>query len=238
MEQKEMLYEGKAKKVYLTDDSRYLLLEFKDDLSAFDGAKKSKFERKGEINNQISAFLFEYLESFHISTQFVQAVSANSMLVKKLKMIPVEFVVRNIATGSLCKRYPVEDGKILDYPIQELFLKDDSRHDPLMNETHAYAFGLCTPDQMRAMSRIGSKVNAVLKSFFDRRGLILVDFKLEFGVYENDIYVGDEISGDTCRIWDKKTMEKLDKDRFRHDLGGIEKSYEELMNRILNTPID
>ena len=234
MEQKELLYEGKAKKVYLTDDSRYLLLEYKDDISAFDGDKKSKFEKKGEYVNQVSAFLFEYLESFHISTQFVQAVSANSMLVKKLDMIPIEFVVRNIATGSLCKRYPIEDGKILTYPVQELYLKDDSRHDPLMNETHAYAFGLCTPDQMRAMSRIGSKVNAVLKSFFDRRGLILVDFKLEFGVYENDVYLGDEISGDTCRIWDKKTMEKLDKDRFRQDLGGVEKSYEQLMNRILN----
>lgn len=234
MEKKELLYEGKAKKVYLTDDDRYLLCEFKDDISAFDGAKKSQFEGKGAINNQISAFLFEYLESYHISTHFVQAVSPSSMLVSKLKMIPLEFVVRNIATGSLTKRYPIEESEVLNYPIQEIYLKDDSRHDPMMNETHAYAFGLCSPEQMRTMSRIASKVNAVLKSFFDRRGMILIDFKLEFGTHEGEIYLGDEISGDTCRIWDKKTGKKLDKDRFRHDMGEVEKSYQELMQRILS----
>lgn len=234
MEQKELLYEGKAKKVYLTDDNRYYLMEFKDDISAFDGDKKSEFTRKGEFNNQISAALFQYLESYNISTQFVQAVSPNTMLVKKLDMIPLEVVMRNIATGSLCKRYPIEDGKELTYPIFELFLKDDSRHDPMINETHAYAFDLCTPEQMKAIQRISAKINAVLKSFFDRRGLILVDFKLEFGVYEKDIVLGDEISGDTCRIWDKSTGKKLDKDRFRHDMGEVESSYEELMLRVIN----
>jgi phosphoribosylaminoimidazole-succinocarboxamide synthase len=234
LEKKELLYEGKAKKVFLTDDPKYYLIEFKDDISAFDGDKKSRFQKKGEINNRISAFLFEYLENYNIPTQFVQIVSPESMLVKKLEMIPIEVVVRNISTGSLVRRYGYEDGKILDYPIVELFLKDDSRHDPMINETHAYAFGLCAPEQMRTMTRIASKVNAVFKSFFDRRGMILVDFKIEFGHSEGEIYLGDEISGDSCRIWDKKTGKKLDKDRFRHDLGDVEGSYSELMNRILN----
>lgn len=234
MERKELLYEGKAKRIFLTDDPKYLLMEFKDDISAFDGAKKSAFERKGEFNNMISAYLFEYLENYNIPTQFVQMVSSNSMLVKNLKMIPVEVVLRNIAAGSLCKRYGTEEGVVLSYPILELYLKDDSRHDPMMNETHAYAFGLCTPEQMRTVTRIASKVNAIFKSFFDRRELTLVDFKLEFGTTEGEVYLGDEISGDTCRIWDKKTGKKLDKDRFRQNMGGIEQSYEELMNRILN----
>jgi phosphoribosylaminoimidazole-succinocarboxamide synthase len=233
LERKELLHEGKAKRVYLTDDARYLLIEFKDEMTAFDGLKKGSFPRKGEFNNQTSAFLFEYLESYHIPTHFVQAVSANEMLVKKLNMIPMEVVMRNIATGSLVKRYGIEEGKVLDYPIFELYLKDDTRHDPMINETHAYAFGFCTPEQMRTISRITSKVNAVLKSFFERRELILVDFKLEFGKHENDIILGDEISADSCRIWDKKSGKKLDKDRFRQDLEGVESSYEELMLRVL-----
>jgi len=234
LERKELFHEGKAKRLYLTDDPHYLLMEFKDDITAFDGDKKSEFPRKGEFNNQTSAFLFNYLESYHIPTHFVQAVSDSAMLVRNLKMIPIEVVVRNIATGSLVKRYGVEDGMTLSYPIIELFLKDDSRHDPMINETHAYAFGHCTPEQMRTIVRIASKVNAVLKSFFDRRGLTLVDFKLEFGYGEGEIFLADEISGDSCRIWDKKTGKKLDKDRFRHDLGDIESSYEELMFRVLN----
>ncbi len=234
MEKRELLHEGKAKKVFLTDDPKYLLMEFKDDISAFDGEKKSSFERKGEFNNQISAYLFEYLENYNIPTQFVQVVSSHSMLVKNLEMIPIEVVMRNIAAGSLSKRYGTEEGSVLRYPVMELYLKDDSRHDPMMNETHAYAFDLCTPEQMRTVSRIASKVNAIFKSFFDRRGLVLVDFKLEFGTLDNEVYLGDEISGDTCRIWDKKTGKKLDKDRFRQDMGGLEQSYDELMKRILN----
>ena len=234
MERKELLHEGKAKRLYSTDDSRYLLMEFKDDISAFDGDKKGILERKGEFNNQISAFIFNYLESYHIPTHFVQAVSANEMLVENLKMVPIEVVVRNISTGSLVKRYGVEDGKALSYPIIELFLKDDARHDPMINETHAYAFGYCKPDQMRTMLRVASKVNAVLKSFFNRRGLILVDFKLEFGHREGEIILADEISGDSCRIWDKKTGKKLDKDRFRHDMGEVKSAYEELMRRVIN----
>jgi phosphoribosylaminoimidazole-succinocarboxamide synthase len=234
LEKKDLLHEGKAKRVYLTDDSHYLLLEFKDDITAFDGGKKASFARKGEFNCQTSAYLFEYLESYHIPTHFVQAVSNNEMLVKKLQMIPIEVVMRNIASGSLVKRYGVEDGITLKYPVFELYLKDDARHDPMINETHCFAFGMCTPEEMRAINRITSKINAVLKSFFERRDLLLVDFKVEYGRGEGGIFLADEISADSCRIWDMKTSKKLDKDRFRQDLGDVEKAYEELMVRILS----
>lgn len=233
MDKKELLHEGKAKRIFKTDNSRFLLMEFKDDISAFDGDKKSQFTRKGEFNNRISTFLFEYLEGYNVPTHFVQSVSKTEMLVKNLSMIPIEVVMRNISTGSLVRRYGYEDGKELSYPIMELFLKDDSRHDPMINETHCYAFGFCSPGQMRTIQRITAKVNAVLKSFFDRRGLILVDFKLEFGAYGDDVFLSDEISGDSCRIWDMETKKKLDKDRFRHDMGEVENAYEELMNRII-----
>jgi phosphoribosylaminoimidazole-succinocarboxamide synthase len=164
----------------------------------------------------------------------VQAVSNNEMLVKKLQMIPIEVVMRNIASGSLVKRYGVEDGITLKYPVFELYLKDDARHDPMINETHCFAFGMCTPEEMRAINRITSKINAVLKSFFERRDLLLVDFKVEYGRGEGGIFLADEISADSCRIWDMKTSKKLDKDRFRQDLGDVEKAYEELMVRILS----
>jgi len=236
LEKRELLHEGKAKRVFNTDNPRFLLMEFKDDITAFDGEKKSKFLRKGEYSNRVSTFLFEYLEGYNVPTHFVQSVSATEMLVKNLKMIPIEVVMRNLSTGSLVKRYGWEEGKELSYPILELFLKDDARHDPMINETHAYAFRLCTPEQMRTMQRITSKVNAILKSFFDRRGLILVDFKLEFGQHEGLVCLADEISADSCRIWDKKSGKKLDKDRFRHDLGEVENAYEELMRRIVNNP--
>jgi len=236
LEKRELLHEGKAKRVFKTDNPRFLLMEFKDDISAFDGVKKAQLSRKGEFNNRVSTFLFEYLEGYSVPTHFVQSVSATEMLVKNLQMIPIEVVMRNISTGSLVKRYGYEEGKELSYPVFELFLKDDSRHDPMMNETHAYAFGIATPEQMRTIQRITSKVNAILKSFFDRRGLILVDFKLEFGHHEGVVYLADEISADSCRIWDKKTGKKLDKDRFRHDLGDVESAYEELMGRVINNP--
>ncbi len=232
MKKKELLHEGKAKRVFRTDDPHCLLMEFKDDISAFDGEKKSRFKGKGEFNNRISTYLFEYLEGYDVPTHFIQSVSATEMLVKNLEMIPIEVVIRNISTGSLVKRYGWEDGVKLSYPVMELFLKDDARHDPMINETHAYAFGLSTPEQMRTIQRITSKVNAILKSLFDRRGLVLVDFKLEFGKFDGEIFLGDEISGDSCRIWDKKTGKKLDKDRFRHDMGEVEDAYEELMIRI------
>jgi phosphoribosylaminoimidazole-succinocarboxamide synthase len=234
VEKKELLYEGKAKRLYATDNANLLIQEFKDDATAFDGAKKGKIPNKGEINNNISSYLFEYLESYHIPTHFVRKLTPTEMLVKRLTIIPIEVVVRNVATGSLTRRYGTPEGTVLEYPILEHYLKDDKLGDPLINEFHAYAFGLATPEEMRAISRVASKVNAILKSFFDRRGLTLVDFKLEFGKFNDSILLGDEISPDTCRIWDKKTNKKLDKDRFRHDLGGVEKAYRELEERLLN----
>jgi phosphoribosylaminoimidazole-succinocarboxamide synthase len=234
LQKKELLYEGKAKKLYLTTDEGLLIQEFKDDATAFDGAKKGTIAHKGEINNDISAFLFEYLENYHIPTHFIEKLSANEMLVKKLDIIPIEIVMRNVAAGSLCTRYNIPEGTVMEYPILEHYLKDDKLHDPMINEYHAYAFGHANPEEMRAIGRIACKVNAILKSFFDRRNLILVDFKMEFGRRGNELFLGDEISPDTCRVWDKKTHKKLDKDRFRHDMGGVEKAYSELRDRIIN----
>ncbi|TKJ40253.1 phosphoribosylaminoimidazolesuccinocarboxamide synthase [candidate division LCP-89 bacterium B3_LCP] len=233
MQKKELLYEGKAKKVYLTSEEDKLIQEFKDDATAFDGAKKGTISKKGEINNAISAYLFEYLENYHIPTHYFEKLSANEMLIRKLEIIPIEIVLRNVAAGSLCARYNIPEGKVMEYPILEYYLKDDELHDPMINEYHAYAFGHATPDEMKAINRIASKVNAILKSFFDRRNLVLVDFKLEFGKRIKDIYLADEISPDTCRIWDKKTHKKLDKDRFRHDMGGVDKAYRELRDRLM-----
>ncbi len=234
IQKKELLYEGKAKKVFLTSEEDKLIQEFKDDATAFDGTKKGNISKKGEINNAISAFLFEYLENYHIPTHFLEKLSAREMLIRKLDIIPIEVVLRNIAAGSLCARYKIQEGEEMRYPILEYYLKNDELHDPMINEYHAYAFGYATPDETKVINRIASKVNAILKSFFDRRGLVLVDFKLEFGKAGTEIFLADEISPDTCRIWDKKTKKKMDKDRFRHDMGGVEKAYQELRDRIIN----
>lgn len=234
IQKKELLYEGKAKKIFLTESEDKLIQEFKDDASAFDGSKKGVIVKKGEINNAISSFLFDYLENYHIPTHFLEVLSANQMLVRKLDIIPVEVVLRNVAAGSLCARYKIPEGTVMEYPILEYYLKSDELHDPMINEYHAYAFGHASPDETKAINRIASKVNAILKSFFDRRNLVLVDFKLEFGKKGSEIFLADEISPDTCRIWDKKTHKKLDKDRFRHDMGGVEKAYAELRDRITN----
>ncbi len=227
-----MLYEGKAKKLYLTEDPHLIIQEFKDDLTAFNGTKRGRFEGKGAVCNAISIYLFEYLENYHVPTHFVRRVSDTEMLVKRLEMIPIEVVVRNIATATLAKTYNLEEGKVLDYPIIEYFLKDDRLGDPMINEHHAYAMGYATPEEMKSIARIASKVNAIFKSFFDRRGLILVDFKIEFGKAEKSLLIGDEITPDTCRIWDKKTNKKMDKDRFRYDMGGVDKVYRELLQRL------
>ncbi len=234
MEKKELLYEGKAKRLYITEDPSILVQEFKDDASAFDGVKKSKIAGKGECNCSISTVLFEYLESYHISTHFVKRLSPTEMAVKKVDIIPVEVVMRNIATGSLVKRLPFKEGKNLNYPIFELYLKNDELGDPLINEYHAFALDLCKPEEVRAMFRLTAKVNAILKAFFERRGLVLVDFKLEFGHCGDELVLADEISPDTCRIWDRKTHKKLDKDRFRFDIGGVVEAYKEVLARISN----
>ncbi|NIR52773.1 phosphoribosylaminoimidazolesuccinocarboxamide synthase [candidate division KSB1 bacterium] len=233
VKKKQKLYEGKAKIVYETDKEDLLIQEFKDDATAFDGAKKGKIKSKGVVNNQISSFLFNYLDSYHVPTHFVSTRSDNSMVIRKLEMIPVEVVMRNIATGSLVKRYGVEEGKELEQPVLEYYLKDDEKHDPMVNEHHVVSFGHATQDELKQIERFAYKINAVLKAFFFRRDLKLVDFKLEFGRNKNGkIVLGDEISPDTCRFWDAQTDEKLDKDRFRQDLGKIEEAYQEVRNRV------
>jgi len=234
LDKKDLLYEGKAKYLYLTDDPNIIIQEFKDDLTAFNGTKRSSFDGKGAICNAISTYMFEYLENYHVPTHFVKKLTNAQMAVKRLEMIPIEVVVRNVATASLAKTYNLEEGKVLKYPIVEYFLKDDRLGDPMINEHHAYAMGYATPEEMKMISRVASKVNAIFKSFFDRRGLMLVDFKLEFGKSERSLLIGDEISPDTCRVWDKKTNKKLDKDRFRYDMGGVDKAYQELLDRIVS----
>ncbi len=234
MKKVEMFHEGKAKRLYTTEEPDFIILEFKDDTTAFDGSKKGTIIGKGEINCSISTIFFEYLESYHVPTHFLKRLEPTEQLVKRVKIIPLEVVMRNIATGSLVKRLPFEDGKVLNYPIFELYLKNDDLGDPLINEYHAYALDLCRPEDIRGMFRMAAKVNALLKAFLDRRGLLLVDFKVEFGMLDGELTLADEITPDTCRIWDRKTHKKLDKDRFRFDMGGVEKAYQEVLERISN----
>lgn len=235
MEKKELLYEGKAKKLYKTDDENLVIQEFKDEATAFDGKKRATLKDKGKINNSISSFLFEYLKSYNIPNHFERKLKSNQMLVKKLDMIPVEVVVRNYAAGSICKRYNRKEGEPLTQPIIEYYLKDDKLHDPMLNEYHLLAFNLLTADEIQHIRRVVLKVNAVLKDFFDRRNLMLVDFKVEFGRANGDIILADEFSPDTCRLWDKKTGKILDKDRFRRNMGGVREAYLEVQERILGS---
>lgn len=234
MKKQQVIYEGKAKKLYETDDPDKIIIEFKDDAASLDGRKKGVIKNKGIVNNKISAYIFKYLESYHIKTHFESALSDRELLVKRLEMVPIEVIVRNIATGSLCTKYGCKEGEALQYPIIEFYLKNDELNDPMMNEYHAAAFGLATPEEMKTIVRHATKVNAILKSFFIRRKVRLVDFKLEFGRFKNDLYLSDEISPDTCRFWDLETSEQLDKDRFRKDLGGVEEAYQEMLRRVLN----
>lgn len=236
VKKKKKVYEGKAKIVYETDNEDLYIQEFKDDATAFEGQKKGKIKAKGYVNNQVSGHLFQYLEGYHVPTHFVQQHAENSMVIRKLDMIPVEAVMRNVATGSLVKRYGVEEGLELSRPILEFYLKDDERHDPMINENHIVAFGHATIEEVKQIERYAQKINAVLKDYFFRRNLLLVDFKLEFGRNKaGKIRLGDEISPDTCRLWDTQTREKLDKDRFRQDLGSVEGAYQEVLNRMITT---
>ncbi len=235
VKKKQKLYEGKAKIVFETDNEDYYIQEFKDDATALDGKKKGKIKAKGVLNNQISGQLFSYLESYHVPTHFVKHMSDNSMVIKKLDMIPVEVVMRNIATGSLVKRYGVKEGKELEHPILEFYLKDDAKHDPLINEDHILSFEHANEEEIKQIKRFTQKINAVLKSYFIRRNMLLVDFKLEFGRNKlGKISLGDEISPDTCRFWDVVSGEKMDKDRFRQDLGNVEAAYKEVHSRVFN----
>jgi len=231
---KNLLYEGKAKKIYKTDNENEVLVEFKDSATAFDGKKKGKIQKKGFYNCQISSNLFKYLESYNVNTHFIENVSENSMLAKKLKMIPVEVVIRNIAAGSLSKRFGIKEGTEMPIPIAEYYLKNDELHDPMLNEYHIRAMELADKTDLAEMTQIAFKINALLKDFFLRRKIRLVDFKLEFGKFENELVLGDEITPDSCRFWEVETNKKLDKDRFRFDLGKVEEAYKLIYKKVSN----
>ena len=229
----EKLYEGKAKIVYSTDDPALVTQKFKDDATAFDGKKKGQIAHKGVRNAAISARLFRLLEENGIATQLVERTADDTLLCKKLTMFPVEVVVRNYAAGSICKRLGFEEGAKLKKPMLEFFLKDDSLGDPLITDAHIEELELVTAGEREEIGRLALRINELLGTFFRERKVILVDYKLEFGKdVEGNIVLGDEISPDTCRFWDAETRKKLDKDRFRRDLGGVEEAYEEMLNRV------
>ena len=233
MEKLEQLYEGKAKKVFKTDDPELLIVEYKDDATAFNGLKKGTIAGKGIINNQMSNRLMAYLEKQGVPTHYVQELNARETLVKKVSIVPLEVIVRNISAGSFAKRYGVEEGIVFEQPTIEFSYKNDELGDPLLNTRHALALKLATPAEIETIERYSFKVNEVLKDFWKTCGVTLVDFKLEFGrLSDGTIVLADEISPDTSRLWDSQTHEKLDKDRFRRDMGGVEEAYAEIMNRL------
>ena len=234
MEKKEMLYEGKAKKVYATDNPEVLLVDYKDDATAFNGLKKGTIAGKGAINNRVTNFMMQLLEKEGVPTHFVEELSERETLVKKVSIIPLEVIIRNISAGSFAKRYGVEEGIVFAEPTIEFSYKNDDLGDPLINEYHALALGVATKEEIETIKNMAFKVNAVMKEFFKKLNVDLVDFKLEFGkVSDGTIVLADEISPDTCRFWDSTTHEKLDKDRFRRDPGNVEDAYVEMMKRIL-----
>ncbi len=232
MDKSSELYSGKAKSVYLSDDPRKLILLFRDDTSAFDGEKVARLARKGLVNNRFNAFIMQKLESAGIPTHFETLLSDNESLVKRLDMLPIECVVRNITAGSICRRLGVEEGLDLGAPTFEFFLKNDALHDPMINDYHIRAFGWATEAEVQRMKELTFAVNDVLKKLFADVGLLLVDYKLEFGRYEDDLVLGDEFTPDGCRLWDAETGKKLDKDRFRQGLGDVVEAYEEVASRL------
>ena len=233
MTKKEQLYEGKAKKVFVSDDPERLIVSYKDDATAFNGLKKGTIVGKGVINNRMSNMLMQRLEKSGIPTHFVEELSDRETLVKKVSIVPLEVIVRNIAAGSFSKRYGVEEGFVFEAPTIEFSYKNDELGDPLMDEYHAIAMKLATKEEIETIKKYAFGVNEQLKAFWAECGVTLVDFKLEFGrLSDGTIVLADEISPDTCRLWDSKTGEKLDKDRFRRDLGGVEDAYAEVMKRL------
>ena len=233
MEKRAQLYEGKAKKVFATDDPELLIVEYKDDATAFNGLKKGTIAGKGIINNRMSNRLMSMLEKEGIPTHFVRELSQRETLVKKVSIVPLEVIVRNISAGSFAKRYGVEEGIVFEEPTIEFSYKNDALGDPLLNTRHALALKLATPAEIETIESYSLKINAALKAFWRSCGVTLVDFKLEFGRLSDGTFVlADEISPDTCRLWDSETGEKLDKDRFRRDMGGVEEAYAEIMGRL------
>ena len=235
MQKLEQVYEGKAKKVFKTDDPDLFIVDYKDDATAFNGLKKGTIVGKGVINNQMTNRLMVKMEKAGIPTHFVKELSERETLVKKVSIVPLEVIIRNISAGSFAKRYGVEEGIVFDEPTIEFSYKNDDLGDPLLNEYHALALKLATKEEIETIKKYAFGVNEVLKAFWAECGVTLVDFKLEFGrLSDGTIVLADEISPDTCRLWDSKTHEKLDKDRFRRDMGGVEDAYAEIMKRLLD----
>ena len=233
-QKREMFYEGKAKKLYTTSDPDLVIQYFKDDATAFNAKKRGTIEDKGVMNNRMSELFFTLLERAGVRTHFVRRRDDREMLCKRLDIVPVETVVRNIVAGSMAKRLGREEGAALKQPVVEYYYKSDPLDDPLIYPEHAIEFGWATASEIEQIKSLALRVNEVLKRFLDERGVLLVDFKLEFGRHKGEILLGDEICPDTCRFWDKQTRQKLDKDRFRRDLGGVEEAYHEMLRRVEN----
>jgi phosphoribosylaminoimidazole-succinocarboxamide synthase len=232
MEKKELLYEGKAKKVYATDDKDLVVIYYKDDATALNGLKKGQIEDKGEMNNQITSIIFELLEKNGINTHFVKKLNDREQLCKRVDIVPLEVIVRNVAAGSMAKRLGIEEGFKLETPVFEICYKKDELGDPLINDTHAVAIGLSTFEELKVIYAMTAKINLILKDFFAKQNVDLIDFKIEFGRFNGEILLADEISPDTCRLWDSVTKEKLDKDRFRRDMGNVKEAYIEILKRM------
>ena len=232
MEKLEMMYEGKAKKIYATDKADEVIVYYKDDATAFNGEKKGQIEDKGVLNNEITSMIFTMLNENGIKTHFIEKLSEREQLCKKVEIVPLEVIVRNVAAGSMAKRLGLKEGFELKTTVFELSYKDDSLGDPLINDYHAVGIGATTFEELNKIYEMTAKINDLLKEFFKKQNINLIDFKLEFGRYNGEIVLADEISPDTCRFWDATTGEKLDKDRFRRDLGNVKDAYVEILNRI------
>ena len=233
MKKCEQLYEGKAKKVFATEDPEYVIVSYKDDATAFDGLKKGTIAGKGVVNNKMSNYLMQLLEKQGVPTHYVEEISDRETIVRKVSIVPLEVIIRNISAGSFARRYGVEEGIVFAEPTIEFSYKNDALHDPLLNSYHALALGLATKEEIETIKSMAFRVNEVLKAYFLKLNVRLVDFKLEFGrLPDGKIVLADEISPDTCRFWDATTGEKLDKDRFRRDMGGVEDAYREMMKRV------
>jgi len=232
IKKKKKLYEGKTKVLYETENAEQVVLEFKDDVISLNGSKKTRPIKRGVANNQVSAHLLRYLESFNVPTHFMSLVGDTGMLVRRLQILPIEVMVRNIATGSFAKRYSLKEGEILEKPIVEYYLKNNTKDEQMVNQHHIVAFGMATTDELKIIDRYITKANAVLKAFFIRRGIKVVDFKLEFGRYKSHLLIGDELTVENCRLWDAETGEKFEVERYRNDAATLERIYEEVRRRV------
>lgn len=232
MEKRDLLYEGKAKKVFKTDKKNQYIVSYKDDATAFNGLKKGTIPQKGVVNNTMSAVIFKILEEKGIPTHLIEQLNDRETLVKAVEILPLEVIPRNIVAGSLSKRLGIEEGTVLNQAVLELCYKNDDLGDPMINDSHVLAMGLATEDQLAVLKDYAMKINTILSAYFAERDLKLVDFKIEFGLYNGQVILADEISPDTCRLWDAHTNKKMDKDRFRRDLGDVERVYQEVLNRL------